>query len=205
MNPSWSTARWHALLRAGAFALAVAMPVTAPAAPGAHGPDGEHLDGPAQRGSAGTSPRLEAKSELFELVARLSGGELSILIDRYETNEPVLGATVEVESGALKARATFHADHGDYAISEPALLAALARPGQHALVFTVMAGQDADLLDGTLVVAAPAGPAQLARGHGHGHFELPRAASWGAGLFIAAALAFVVWRRREARIRGDRR
>ena len=74
---------------------------------------------------------MEAKSETFELVARLGGGELSILIDRFETNEPVLNAQVEVESGKLKAVAKFHADQGDYAVDDAALLGALGQPGAH--------------------------------------------------------------------------
>ena len=40
-------------------------------------------------------PSFEARSEAFELVGRLQGGELSILINRFATNEPVLNATVE--------------------------------------------------------------------------------------------------------------
>ncbi len=95
----------------------------ASASPGAHGPNGEHLD-TNQTGSAAvsTAPQLDAKSELFELVARLDGGELSILIDNFATNEPVLKADVEVESGSLKAKARFHADLGDYAVDDPAML-----------------------------------------------------------------------------------
>ena len=41
--------------------------------------------------------------------------ELSVTIDRYDSNEPVLGAAVEVESDGMRAAAQFHADHGDYA------------------------------------------------------------------------------------------
>ena len=102
-------------------------------------------------------PRVEAKSELFELVANLKPGELSILVDRYETNEPVLGAQLEVESGSLKAIAAFRADKGDYVVTDAALLKALAAPGEHALVFTLMAGKDSDLLDGTLLVGGSDG------------------------------------------------
>jgi hypothetical protein len=77
------------------------------AGPGAHGPNGEHLDTPlASSGpSADSAPRFEAQTELFEVVGRLQGGELSLLIDRFETNEPVLKAMVEVASGAVTAQA----------------------------------------------------------------------------------------------------
>lgn len=138
-------------------ALLLGPPVTA--GPGAHGPGGEHLDGPAPVLSAGASvPRVEAKSETFELVARIEGGALSILIDRYDTNEPVLGAEVEVEVGSLKQKAPFRREQGDYAVTDPALVALASSPGSHALVFTVSAGKDSDLLEGTMQVAARSHP-----------------------------------------------
>jgi hypothetical protein len=151
-----------------AVLLLVAACVPASAGPGAHGPDGEHLDGPAA-GPAGSdsTPRMEAKSELFELVARLGGGELSILIDRFETNEPVLNAQVEVESGKLKAAAKFHADQGDYAVDDAALLGALGQPGAHPIVVTLIAGKESDLLEGTLHVTT-AVAMQTGQGHSHG-------------------------------------
>jgi hypothetical protein len=141
------------------FAAAPALFVAcAFAGPGAHGPGGEHLDARAPVLSAGHGvPRVEAASELFELVARLEGGVLSILVDRYDTSEPVLDAAVEVESGALKAKARFRREHGDYAVEDPALARLLASPGSHPLVFSVTAGKDGDLLDGSMRVAPPAG------------------------------------------------
>ncbi|NQW84682.1 MAG: hypothetical protein HQ450_12130, partial [Alcaligenaceae bacterium] len=90
--------------------LLAVTPVLTSAGPGAHGPNGEHLDSPTTGNvnTIRTGLRVEANSDLFELVATLTGGELSILIDRFATNEPVLQAQVEVESGALKALAKFH-------------------------------------------------------------------------------------------------
>lgn len=182
--------------RAAALALAM-VSGGALAAIGAHGPNGEHLDAPVQQGSASAVPKLQAKSELFELVATLGGGELSILIDRYDTNEPVLGATVEVESGALKAAAKFQGDHGDYAVDDPALLQALAQPGEHALVFTVAAGPQADLLDGTLHIAAAHA---VDADHDHEALLTPRnAVIGGVLLLLGAAAAFILVRRRRAR------
>ena len=136
------------------------------ASPGAHGPNGEHLDSPtAAAGSASTAPRMEARSESFELVAHLWGDELSMLINRFETNEPVLQATVKVESGAAKAVAKFHEDMGDYAVDDPAFLKALKEPGEHPLVVTILAGKESDLLEGTLQT----GPTTAAGGDDHGH------------------------------------
>ena len=132
--------------------LAVALPSLA--SPGAHGPNGEHLDGAAATSATGTAPRVETFSELFELVGNLSGGELSILIDRYDTNEPVLNGKLEVQYKDLKAQAKFHKDIGDYAIDDEKFLKALAAPGKHALLFTFVADGESDLLEGTLEVAA---------------------------------------------------
>lgn len=169
------------------------------AAPGAHGPGGEHLD-EVGRTAAGTAlPRIVAKSELFELVAELKGAELSVLVDRYETNEPVLNAKLEVASGGVEAAATFRAEAGDYVMADPALLKALATPGEHAVVFTLVAGKDSDLLDGALLVG---GGKAAAGDPGHSHdgenaHELERAAWIGAGVLALSLLGGIVWRRQR--------
>lgn len=125
------------------------------AAPGAHGPNGEHLNAPGgAQVHTDAGPRIDTFTESFELVGHLQGGELSILIDRYETNEPVLHGKLEVEFNGLKAPARFHADHGDYAIDDASFLKELAKPGKHPLVFTLTAGEESDLLEGTLEVQA---------------------------------------------------
>lgn len=128
------------------------------ASPGAHGPNGEHLDGQPGTSHAGAAPRVEAFSELFELVGQLSGGELSVLVDRYDSNQPVLHGALEVQYKQLKAQARFHDDIGDYAIDDAPLLRALSAPGKHALLFTFTADGDSDLLEGTLEVAATVQP-----------------------------------------------
>ena len=167
------------------------------AGPGAHGPGGEHLDGPAPVLSAGSSvPRVEAKSETFELVARIEGGALSILIDRYDTNEPVLDASVEVESGTVKAKAAFRREQGDYAIVDPAMVKLLASPGSHPLVFTVVAGKDSDLLEGAMLVAGGDGGV-------HGHTSYATIAAWilGGLVPVGAAAMFIRARREKAVLR----
>jgi hypothetical protein len=161
------------------------------ASPGAHGPNGEHLDGPAGQVAAGAVPRIETFTEDFELVGNLSGGELSILIDRYESNEPVLNGKLDVQYQDLKASATFHADIGDYAITDPRLLQAISKPGKHALLFTLVAGKDSDLLEGTLEVAAPAA--------GHAGAAIPRWLWIGAPMLLVS-LAVGLLRRRQLKI-----
>jgi hypothetical protein len=182
--------------------LSLALPAFLLAAPGAHGPDGEHLDAPAQAGAGSAAPRVAAQSELFELVATLHADELSILIDRFATNEPVLNADVEVESGAVKAKAKFHADHGDYAIDDSAFLKAVSGVGEHALVITVAAGKDADLLDAKLVVAGRLD----VHDHGDGQVHGAHAPGIGRAVWIGAAVAalalasLAAWRVRRRRI-----
>lgn len=187
------------LLLCAGFAAFLLSGVPAIASPGAHGPNGEHLDATAQAGSTGGAvPRIEAHSEAFELVGRLQGGELSLLINRYATNEPVLNATVEVETGTLKAPAKFHADMGDYAVDDEAMLKALAAPGDHSLVITILAGTDTDLLDGTLNV-----PGAAAGDHGHshdeGHAHGPSRTVWLAlALVVLVAVGWLFGRRKTA-------
>ncbi|MEN3278434.1 MAG: hypothetical protein V7631_4224 [Massilia sp.] len=179
------------------FLFAAMLAVSAAlAGPGAHGPNGEHLDGPAA-GPASALPRIETFTESFELVGQLAGGELSIMIDRYETNEPVLNGALEVQYKDLKAKATFHADQGDYAVDDKAFVAAISQPGTHPLLFTLVAGDESDLLEGSLVVADAATAANEhgdEHGHEHGHLWLLAA---GAAAILVAAVAFV--RRRKQR------
>lgn len=166
------------------------------AGPGAHGPGGEHLDAQAPVLSSGASvPRVEAKSEAFELVARVEANALSILIDRYDTNEPVLGAAVEVEIGAMKQTAVFRREQGDYSIGDPVFVKQISSAGSHTMVFTVNAGNDADLLEATLQVAgaAPASGMQAFTRYG------VAGALFGGGFLLVGATGVFLWRRRAAR------
>lgn len=194
------------LLAAAAATLLLTLNATTFAAPGAHGPNGEHLDAPTTAYVASTLPRLEAKSESFELVAELRATELVIVVDRYETNEPVLDAKLEVESGGLTAVAAFRAEQGDYVVTDAALLKALAAPGEHGLVFTLVAGSESDLLDGTLIAGRGRAGTAAAQGddghshdgddHGHDH-EIERAAWIGGGVAALGLLGGIAWWRQR--------
>lgn len=96
-----------------------------------------------------TAPRITAASPLFELVAVAGDGSLTIYLDRFETNEPVLGATIEVETPTGPVAATSDADV--YRLDAPWM----AKPGDYELLFTVTAGDDIDFLTGTLKIPAP--------------------------------------------------
>lgn len=169
--------------------------VTALGLPGtlrAHGGE-DHGDAPHPVAlAAPQAARVEAASDLFELVGTLNGDKLTLYLDRYATNEPVSGAQIELEAGPLKATATAGAA-GVYSVQAPGL----AEPGSHALVFTVQAGDSTDLLNGDLLVAAAAPlPAPAAA-------ELAPswlAAAGGAAVLLAASL--FAWRRRRPAVAG---
>ena len=173
------------------------------AAPGAHGPNGEHLDDRAAVRSASIAPRVEAHTEIFELVAELRKGEFAIVLDRYTTNEPVLGAKVEVEAGPAKASAEFRPEQGDYVVTDPAFIKALSSPGEHSLVFTILEGQDSDLLDATF--RNTDGGSNRLRQHDHDHeheheHEFERALWGAAGLGALGLIGGVaLWRQRQRR------
>lgn len=145
---------------AAILALPAAMAL---AGPGPHGPNGEHLEKKEVQVRSGAGPRMETFTETFELVGRLEDDGLLILIDRYDTNEPVLNGKVEVEVGELRASARFHADQGHYAIDDERFLKALAKPGKHALAFTVSANGVSDLMEGVIEVQPPMPSSATAR------------------------------------------
>lgn len=158
----------------------------------------DHEHGPAPAAAAGPvaqALRVEAASELFELVGVLKGDTLVIHLDHFASNEPVAGAKLSVEGGPLKAAA---AVEGDGVYSVPA--AGLSAPGTHALVFTVQAGEASDLLTGDLVVAVPAADAAHADGFDWRSIEWPALVTLvAAGLVLAAVWLAGRRRRRSAR------
>lgn len=165
------------------------------AGPGAHGPGGEHLDAPGGHAASTTArPRIETRSELFELVGYLGEGELSVMINRFETNEPVLNAQVDVATGASKATAKFHGDHGDYAVDDAAFLKQVSVPGEHPLIFTIVAGNESDLLEGILAVASA--PTET---HGSEHSHALEYTLIAAGALSLVVAVVVLWRRRARR------
>ena len=95
--------------------------------------------------SGNIAARGEAASDAFELVAVASGPELLIYLDRFATNAPVDGATIEVETPQGPVKATPHAGNA-YRLDAPWL----AKPGRFDLIFMVTADGAADVLPLTL-------------------------------------------------------
>jgi RND family efflux transporter MFP subunit len=105
--------------------------------------------------SAGALPRGEADSNSFELVAIVRGESLEIYLDRFATNEPVTGATLEVESPDGPVKATAGSD-GTYRVAAPWL----TKSERKDLIFTVTAGDTTDILP--LTIQSAPGAAQSA-------------------------------------------
>jgi cobalt-zinc-cadmium efflux system membrane fusion protein len=136
--------------------------------------DDGHGHGEAPVAEATASPRMEAHSDLFELVGIVDKGQLVIYLDRFATNEPVERATIAYEAGTEKGEARAQPD-GTYV----AAIKAMAGNETLSIAFTVTAGADADLLAGDLVLAE-------AHHDGHGEEAKPLA-RWAA--YAAAALS----------------
>jgi len=130
------------------------------AVPGAHGPNGEHLDVPASSvTNTDSQPQLETMSEHLEITGHLHADGLRLYINHFDSSEPVLDENTEVEvqvlsSATVTAAATFHASEGAYVVSDTALLDALQTAGEHALILTVIGPEDSrygsDLLEAKL-------------------------------------------------------
>ncbi|PKO88690.1 MAG: hypothetical protein CVU18_06465 [Betaproteobacteria bacterium HGW-Betaproteobacteria-12] len=155
------------------------------------GDDHDH-GAPAVAAAAPSLPVITAVSESFELVGRLHADELSILIDRADSNEPVLHATLTVDVDGRSIAAPFHADHGDYALADPAALSTLRQVGSKPLTFTLLAGEESDLLTGELDVHAE-DPAVAAHLH-----SWPEYLGWAGGAFAGLATLGLLVRRRRA-------
>jgi len=96
-----------------------------------------------------TAPRATAASPLFELVAVANGTGLTVYLDRFDTNAPVIGAILDVETPAGPVSAV---QDGDIYLLEAPWA---ANPGTYELLFTVAAETDMDFLTATLIIPEP--------------------------------------------------
>jgi membrane fusion protein, heavy metal efflux system len=138
------------------------------ATPSALAHEGHDHGAPPTPVSTTIAPRIDASSDVFELIGVLRAGKLMLYIDRFITNEPVNEADVEIETPAGPLKAVRNPD-GTFTVD-----AGWARPGQsHDLIITVTAGADVDVLTGQLKLPAEETAAPVAQ------------SSW----FVASALA----------------
>ncbi len=170
--------------------LAMFLVVSFATSAGAGEGEGHSHDEPAPRAGGTRSPRLEGKSDQFELVGILENGALRLFLDRYATNEPVTDATIEVEADSLRATAKPQPD-GTYLVEAEAL----RRPGSVAFTFTVTAGTDVDLLSGNLTIPEPAHPHGEAGNTGRHWRRAALGVVLAASVLLVAVGAARMWRR----------
>ena len=141
--------------------------------------DGHDHGAPPAPVSATVAPRGDASSTDLEIVAVLRGGMIEIAIDRFTDNEPVLGATVEVDGPEGVAKAV--EEGGFYRLPAP-----WAKPGKsHDLAVTVQTDGAIDVLTTTIAVP-PVGDAAT----GGGVITSARA---GSGLTVGAETGGSPW------------
>jgi hypothetical protein len=99
------------------------------------------------------APRADASSNDFELVAIARGDQMRLYIDRFRTNEPVNGATVEVDTPAGTLKAAPDGD-GVYVVAAPFL----TQPGAHDLAITIQSDALVDVLTATITIPEPPAP-----------------------------------------------
>lgn len=142
--------------------------------------------------SASMAPRTTAQTDEFELVAVLVGKTLTLTLDRFATNEPVVDAQIEVESGSTLKAVAKQVSPGMYAVQSELF----ATPGKYPLTISVQAGESVDLLTATLDLSAPSAGVEPV--HARSQWAV-----WGASgalLLAGAALVVVLKRKRKSSI-----
>ena len=142
--------------------------------------------------SGANVPRVEAQSDQFEIVGMVQNGVMTLFLDRFATNEPVIGAKIDIEGGPLKGTAQTNPD-GTYTFKH----AALTQLGQLPLTFTVTAGRDSDLLTGDLVI----GDASAANVHANTDSSWRRWWWAAGGLAVLTGIA-IAWLSRRNVFKG---
>ena len=133
------------MLRAARLVLASLALLIIPMGALAH--DGHDHGPPASPLPISVKPRIAAQSDIYELVASVVGTQLTIYLDRYATNDPVVDAGIEIVNGSIATAASANVD-GTYSASMPGL----AAPGKHDLVFSISHKDGDDLLNGSIEI-----------------------------------------------------
>ncbi|MCF2856090.1 hypothetical protein L1286_01275 [Pseudoalteromonas sp. SMS1] len=140
------------------------------ASPGAHGPNGEHLN-TQPKVDVSSIPTFESATESFELVGLLYDHQLVIYLHDFKSNVPVTNASIELEVENLSASMVYSMQRSAYILNDEAVLSTLIRAGTHEIVLTVLADNRGDLLTASLeTVVKPRSDATQRSPH---HHEFP--------------------------------
>lgn len=145
--------------------------------------EGHDHDAPAPTSGATVLPRFEAHSDRFEMVGVVNGQTLTVYLDRFENNQPVTDARIQLQVGEQKL--PLAAQDGTYTATLPQPLA----PGLIPITAELQQGNDTDLLAGELDLHGDEQAAVATRNWRR--WALPAAV--GAG--VIAVLALLVTRR----------
>ncbi|MCV0371466.1 HlyD family efflux transporter periplasmic adaptor subunit [Filomicrobium sp.] len=182
----------HWLFAVILWAFTLAHPVLA-----GPGHDHGHDHGAQSEIAAPEIPRLQSSSSDLELVATAEGHTLTIYLDRFATNEPVEGATIEVSGDSIPTVTASPVGEGVYEIEGEWL----DHPGTYALIFMVSAGDTMDLLNGTLDILGPEAPKQDAANSWSDLLAQPMV--WAIGGLAALFGFFFSFAFRPARLPGE--
>lgn len=154
--------------------------------------EGHDHSEPAAATPAIASPRLEAASSSFELVAVREAGSLRIWLDKFDTNEPVTTAVVVVETPDGSQTATPEPD-GTYKL--PSKWSDTA--GIYDLIFTIQTPEANDILSATLTVPKTAllPSSRLENVAGWRASNAALAGVGAAGLLLGALVSVILRRR----------
>lgn len=94
-----------------------------------------------------TFPTLTAVSENYELVGIVQSGKMTVFLDRFESNAPIIDAELEFDIAGSAIKANRNPD-GTYLIELPK---SLSLKNNIPVTITVLASSGADLLSGELV------------------------------------------------------
>lgn len=99
-----------------------------------------------------TFPTLTAVSENYELVGIAQSGQMTVFLDRFESNAPVVDAELEFDIAGTVVKSVRNPD-GTYLVNLPkSLNMKISTP----VTVTVLASAGADLLSGELAAISPA-------------------------------------------------
>lgn len=122
-------------------ALAAAIALAAGLSPAQASEGHDHGESPASASVTEARPRFTASTEAFELVGVLEGRQLTLYLDRSDTNEPIHQARIDIDIGGQTVQAQASAD-GTF----QARLSSDVPAGGTPVTATVVVGDTADLL-----------------------------------------------------------